>query len=145
MNLSKFKVSWNKLTTNISENRLIFSSFTATITVLPWMQVNTIQSFSNTLKSKTPNEETSKENVFIMLQLVNALKNLQAQGIEELPVSLNSFVLCKDMEKDFYQKLFVLQGLVFLYQNIAIFPYVFFIHRWYFAGSQRNYRTRMRS
>ncbi|XP_044755946.1 uncharacterized protein LOC123314706 [Coccinella septempunctata] len=83
----------------------------ATITVLPWMQVNTIQSFSNAIKSKTPAEDACKENVFIMLQLVNALKNLQAQGIEELPVSLSSFVLCKDMEKDVYQKLFVLQGL----------------------------------
>lgn len=82
-----------------------------TITVLPWMQVNTIHSFSNIAKTKTPNEDPCKENIFIMLQLVNALKNLQAQGIEELPVSLSSFLLCKDMEKDVYQKLFVLQGL----------------------------------
>lgn len=83
----------------------------ATISVLPWLQVNTIQTYSEVLQSKMlSNEETWKDSNFIMLQLVNALKTLQAQGIEELPMSLNSFVLCKDMDKDGSHRLCVLQG-----------------------------------
>lgn len=83
----------------------------ATIYVLPWLQVNTIQSYSEVLQSKMlTNEETWKDSNFVMLQLVNALKTLQAQGIEELPLSLNSFVLCKDMDKDSNHRLCVLQG-----------------------------------
>ncbi|KAL3277207.1 hypothetical protein HHI36_012557 [Cryptolaemus montrouzieri] len=83
----------------------------ATITVLSWTQVNTIQSFATSLKSKSSVDDSCKDAFFVLLQLVNALKNLQAQGIEELPVSLNSFILCKDVERDVHQKLFVLQGL----------------------------------
>lgn len=55
-------------------------------------------------------EETWKDSNFIMLQFINALKIIQAQGIEELPLSLNSFVLCKDMDKDSNYRLCVLQG-----------------------------------
>lgn len=88
-----------------------FYDFLATISVLPWLQVNTIQSYNEVLQSKMlTNEETWKDSNFVMLQLVNALKTLQAQGIEELPLSLNSFVLCKDMDKDSNHRLCVLQG-----------------------------------
>ncbi|KAK9887198.1 hypothetical protein WA026_021040 [Henosepilachna vigintioctopunctata] len=83
----------------------------ATIIVLPWMQVNSMQSFSSLLKIKSAPEESSKDALFVLLQLVNALKNLQAQGIEELPLSLNSFILCKDMERESHQKLYLLRGL----------------------------------
>ncbi|KAJ8928386.1 hypothetical protein NQ314_019051 [Rhamnusium bicolor] len=52
----------------------------ATVSVLPWLQVNTIQSFSDLLKSKAQNHEDMwKDANFVMLQLVNALKTLQAQ------------------------------------------------------------------
>nr|CAI5867098.1 unnamed protein product [Callosobruchus analis] len=82
----------------------------ATISVLPWLQIHTIQSYSDHLKSKSQNaEETWKDSNFVMLQLVNALKTLQAQGIEELPVSLSCFVLCKEMEKDNHHRLCILQ------------------------------------
>lgn len=85
----------------------------ATISVLAWLQINTIQTYSEVLQSKMlSNEETWKDSNFIMLQLVNALKTLQAQGIEELPMSLNSFVLCKDMDRDGSHRLCVLQGYV---------------------------------
>lgn len=82
------------------------------VVVLPWMQIHTIQSFGELLKSKAVlnKEEASKEGIFILLQLVNALKMLQAQGIEELPLSLSAFVLCKEMEKETNNKLYVLQG-----------------------------------
>lgn len=57
-------------------------------------------------------DDTSKDANFIMLQLVNALKVLQAQGVEELPQSLSCFVLCREMDKDTNNKLYVLQGYV---------------------------------
>lgn len=48
---------------------------------------------------------------FVMLQLVNALKNLQSKGIEELPLSLSNVILCRDLEnKDTQPKLCILQG-----------------------------------
>lgn len=77
------------------------------------MQVNTIQTYTDLLKSKSSNssqEELFKDACFIVLQLVNALKMLQAQGIEELPLSLTSFVICREMEKDSHHRLCVLQG-----------------------------------
>lgn len=85
--------------------------FVATIAVLPWMQINTIQSFSEMLKTKShTQDDTWKEGSFVLLQLVNALKMLQAQGIEELPLSLTSFILCREIDKDVHYRLCVLQG-----------------------------------
>lgn len=85
----------------------------ANVAVLPWLEINTIQSYGDFLKQRScqnNSEDTWKDANFIMLQLVNALKVLQAQGIEELSLSLTSFVLCKEVEKDGHQKLCVLQG-----------------------------------
>lgn len=63
------------------------------------------------LKTKShTQDDTWKDGSFILLQLVNALKMLQAQGIEELPLSLTSFVLCREVDKDVHYRLFVLQG-----------------------------------
>lgn len=48
---------------------------------------------------------------FIMLQLVNAFKNVQSKGIEELPLSLSNVILYKELEnKDIQAKLCVLHG-----------------------------------
>lgn len=53
----------------------------------------------------------SREVAFIMLQLVNGLKNLQAKAIEEMPLSLSNVVLAKDVDnKDAQARLCVLQG-----------------------------------
>ncbi|KAG4073102.1 hypothetical protein HA402_009521 [Bradysia odoriphaga] len=53
-----------------------------------------------------------KEVGFVMLQLVNGLKTIQAKGIEELPMSLSNVILCKDLEnKDAQARLCVLHGL----------------------------------
>ncbi|XP_030369645.1 uncharacterized protein LOC115620519 [Scaptodrosophila lebanonensis] len=53
----------------------------------------------------------TREVAFIMLQLVNGMKNLQAKAIEETPLSLSNVVLSKDMEnKDAQARLCVLQG-----------------------------------
>lgn len=78
--------------------------------VLPWMQIHTIQSIGDVLQTKINKEDSLKDGIFIMLQVVNALKMLQSQGIEELPMSLNTFVLCKEMEKESFYKVYVLQG-----------------------------------
>lgn len=75
------------------------------------MQVSTIQAYSELLKSNLSHaspDNIFKEASFIILQLINALKALQAQGTEELPLSLTSFVLCKDTEKDCHYRLYVL-------------------------------------
>lgn len=48
---------------------------------------------------------------FVMLQLVNGLKNIQAKGIEELPLSLSNVILCKELEnKESQARLHVLHG-----------------------------------
>lgn len=53
----------------------------------------------------------SREVAFIMLQMVNGLKNLQAKAIEEMPLSLSNIVLSKDIDsKDAQARLCVLQG-----------------------------------
>ncbi|KAB0802685.1 hypothetical protein PPYR_04871 [Photinus pyralis] len=84
----------------------------ASVAVLPWIQVNTIQTYAELLKTKLNSaQELFKDACFIVLQLVNSLKVLQAQGIEELPLSLTSFVIYKEMEKDTHHRLCVIQGL----------------------------------
>ncbi|XP_043654222.1 uncharacterized protein LOC122620692 [Drosophila teissieri] len=53
----------------------------------------------------------TREVAFIMLQLVNGMKNLQAKAIEETPLSLSNVVLSKDIDnKDAQARLCVLQG-----------------------------------
>jgi len=69
--------------------------------------VTTIQSFgamSKDINSEGVNRETS----FVFLQLVNALKSLQARGIEDMSKSLNDVILCRE---DVYYRLYLLQGL----------------------------------
>ncbi|XP_041980190.1 uncharacterized protein LOC121733867 isoform X2 [Aricia agestis] len=66
----------------------------ATIVVLAQAQVDTIQSYGETLSDHTA--ETTHEAIFMMLQLINGLKCLQARGVEEIPESLTSFIVLKD-------------------------------------------------
>ncbi|KAH1005624.1 hypothetical protein HUJ04_006568 [Dendroctonus ponderosae] len=82
----------------------------ATISVLPWLQVHTIESYGALLKTKPNQDETWRDGFFVMLQLVNALKMLQAQGIEELPLSLNSFILSKEVDRETHHRLCIMQG-----------------------------------
>lgn len=82
----------------------------ATISVLPRLQVSTIQLFGAT--SRDPHEEGAiRESSFVLLQFVTALKSLQARGIEESARSLNNVVLCRE-DKDAYYRLYLLQGCV---------------------------------
>lgn len=52
----------------------------------------------------------SKEVAFIMLQLINGMKNLQSKAIEEMPISLCNVLLCR--QDDGQSRLCVLQGYV---------------------------------
>ncbi|KAL1516397.1 hypothetical protein ABEB36_000315 [Hypothenemus hampei] len=79
----------------------------AAISVLPWLQIHTIQSYSDFLKTKPALEEPWKDGFFVMLQLVNALKLLQAQGIEDLPLNLSTFILSKEMDKENHYRLHI--------------------------------------
>ncbi|XP_071051540.1 putative uncharacterized protein DDB_G0277255 isoform X1 [Onthophagus taurus] len=85
----------------------------ASVAILPWMQVHTIESYGDLLKSKSSQsiDDHGKDASFILLQLVNSLKVLQAQGIEELPSSLSTFVLSREVDKDTHYRIYVLQGL----------------------------------
>ena len=47
---------------------------------------------------------------FIMLQLVNGLKMMQAKGVEDMPLSLSNVIMCKELEKDTQARLCILQG-----------------------------------
>ncbi|XP_043465400.1 uncharacterized protein LOC122500505 isoform X2 [Leptopilina heterotoma] len=81
----------------------------ATISVLPRLQVNTIHTFGAMTKD-TIDEGTTKDSFFVLLQFVNALKNLQARGIEESPKNLSNVVLCRE-DKDACYRIYLLQGL----------------------------------
>lgn len=53
----------------------------------------------------------SREVAFIMLQLINGMKNLQVKAVEEMPLSLSNVVLSKECDnKDAQARLCVLQG-----------------------------------
>lgn len=66
-------------------------------------------------------ELMSREVGFVLLQLVNGLKSLQAKGIEELPLSLSNVILCKDLEnKEAQAKLCVLHGYVSRTYSVSV-------------------------
>lgn len=83
----------------------------ATVSVLPHLQINSIPTIGEVLKAgkSLDNAEMHKASTVLLLQLVNSLKTLQAQGVEELPLNLNSFVLAKDVEKqETHSRLYIL-------------------------------------
>jgi hypothetical protein len=110
----------------------------ATITVLPKLHVETLEAMGTMIKTKAQNQslfggsmmalnedESStdkpsknglfddllcREVGFIMLQLVNGLKMMQAKGIEDMPLSLSNVIMCKELEKETQARLCILQG-----------------------------------
>ncbi|XP_077287549.1 uncharacterized protein LOC143912184 isoform X2 [Arctopsyche grandis] len=87
----------------------------ATVVVLAHSQMDTIETYGeylrnnnqlspmNTLKrnssiEKESSHESQHEATFIMLQLINGLKCLQARGTEELPSSLSTFAISRDSQ-----------------------------------------------
>lgn len=96
--------------TTLARPHRSISVLSATISVLPRLQVNTMQLFGATTKD-LHDEGTGREASFVLLQFVTALKSLQARGIEESARSLNNVVLCRE-DKDAYYRLYLLQGSV---------------------------------
>lgn len=87
-------------------------SISAAISVLPRLQVNTLKSFARAISSSEndgKDENSIRESSFVLLQLVSALKSLQARGVEEAPRNLANFVLCRE-DKDAYHRLYMFQG-----------------------------------
>ncbi|XP_021183999.3 uncharacterized protein LOC110371884 isoform X2 [Helicoverpa armigera] len=79
----------------------------ATIVVLAHAQVDTIHSYGENLHAAeglTTKEhqlvqtEQIHEAIFMMLQMINGLKCLQARGVEEIPESLTSFIALKESQ-----------------------------------------------
>ncbi|CAK1585155.1 unnamed protein product [Parnassius mnemosyne] len=79
----------------------------ATIVVLGQAQVDTIQSYGKHLHSteglsskenQLVQTEQMHEAIFMLLQLINGLKCLQARGVEEISDSLNSFISLKEQQ-----------------------------------------------
>nr|XP_012227949.1 PREDICTED: uncharacterized protein LOC105675400 isoform X1 [Linepithema humile]XP_012227950.1 PREDICTED: uncharacterized protein LOC105675400 isoform X1 [Linepithema humile] len=91
--MEKVQLSWNE-------------DMEATISIVPCLHVSTIQSFG-AMSKDINNEGVNRETSFVFLQLVNALKSLQARGIEDASKSLNDVILCRE---DVYYRLYLLQG-----------------------------------
>ncbi|KAL4707587.1 hypothetical protein ACJJTC_001632 [Scirpophaga incertulas] len=79
----------------------------ATIVVLAQAQVDTIQTYGeglHSLESLSTKEyqlvqtEQTHEAIFMMLQLINGLKCLQARGVEEISETLTSFIALKEIQ-----------------------------------------------
>jgi hypothetical protein len=124
---------------SININVLTTISFAATITVLPKLHVETLEAMGAMIRSKaqnqslfggsmmtlntdddSTNEKSGKNGLFddllcrevgfIMLQLVNGLKMMQAKGAEDMPLSLANIIMCREMDKETQARLCILQG-----------------------------------
>ncbi|KAL0269910.1 UNVERIFIED_CONTAM: hypothetical protein PYX00_007490 [Menopon gallinae] len=68
----------------------------ASISVLTRLQIETLSTYGKAMSSGVLNEESKKEVNFVLLQIINALKSLQAQGIEEAPSNLTNLIVCRE-------------------------------------------------
>lgn len=70
--------------------------------------------FGNDSKNKNGlfDDLLCREVGFIMLQLLNGLKMLQAKGVESLPLSLANVIMCREVDKEPQARLCILQGSV---------------------------------
>ena len=88
---------------------IVFSVGEVVIHVYNRLQVQTLEMFadqtSQTVKFNAQSWE--KDISFVLLQLTNALKYLQAQGIEEVPATLDPFILVRD-DKDLHFRVVIL-------------------------------------
>ena len=81
------------------------------VSVFPRMQVETLSSYSAKLVSTTKMNSQSweKEISFVLLQLINALKFLQAQGIEEVKPDLELFLLSRE-DRDAHYRVVIIDS-----------------------------------
>lgn len=81
-----------------------FFSFLASISVLARLQIETVETYGRSMNSGVLNDESKKEVNFVLLQIINAFKSLQAQGIEEAPKTLSNMIVCRE-ERDPHPRL----------------------------------------
>ena len=74
-------------------------------------QVETLSTFSSKLTTTTKlnSQSWEKEVSFVLLQLINALKFLQAQGIEEVKPDLEQFILCRE-DRDSHHRVVIVDS-----------------------------------
>jgi len=72
------------------------------------LQVETLETY--TKKLITSNMNWEREISFILLQLINGLKTLQAQGIEEIPATMDHFLLTRVDKDPQYRVVNILDG-----------------------------------
>lgn len=83
--------------------------FTGSISVLSRIQIETLANYCRSVCNIQLTEEIKKEIHFILLQTINALKTLQAAGIEEAPCGLLNVVVCRE-ERDPHPRVCILPG-----------------------------------
>ncbi|XP_035219321.1 uncharacterized protein LOC118192455 isoform X2 [Stegodyphus dumicola] len=81
-------------------------SMPATVLVLDRSNISTIESFTESLPNPLT-EENEKELCFIILQLIQFLKSLQAQGIESMDSSFQNLILSKTKQDKFNTLVFI--------------------------------------
>ena len=79
------------------KTNLLFTTPVGTISVFGRLHVETLESYTKKLANsvKMTSQAWEKEISFVLLQLINGLKSLQAQGIEEIEASLDQFLLIR--------------------------------------------------
>lgn len=110
-NLSITNQQLNEKSNNISTNLRNVYSVQNLTTLNEEIQEKSSEDILNLPGMPSFDDVMCREVGFIMLQLVNGLKNLQAKAIEEMPISLSNVILCKEIEnKDAQARLCVLHG-----------------------------------
>lgn len=98
------------------QNNSLFGNVTGSDENADAISLNEKLPTSDGAKSPTKNglfdDLLCREVGFIILQLVNGLKNMQAKGIEEMPMSLTNIIMCREVNdnKDQQARLCILQG-----------------------------------
>lgn len=89
----------------------LFSSSIGIVSVFGRLQVETLETYTKKLagSAKMTSQSWEKEVSFVLLQLTNGLKSLQAQGIEEVTATLEHFLLIR-ADKDPHFRIIILDN-----------------------------------
>lgn len=92
-------------------SQLMQTNKEGTVSVFNRLQVETLESYTQRLKAsaKMNSQSWEKEVSFVLLQLTNGLKSLQAQGIEEVAATLSHFLLVR-ADKDPHYRIVILDN-----------------------------------
>lgn len=84
---------------DVSSLTIVFF-FSGIVSVFSRLQVETLKSYTNKLAASTNKASWEKEISFVLLQLTNGLKSLQAKGIEEVTAEFLQHFLLIRADKD---------------------------------------------